>query len=97
MSKLSRIRSSKLEEDEIMEKTCAWMLEREVVASPLFGPLFTNIFLAHHERSWLANCPPEFKPLYFRRYINDCFVIFRFLITFALFKITLILNIPNQF
>ena len=47
------------------------------MGSPL-GPLFTNIFLASHERSCLANCPSEFKPLLFRRYIDDCFVVFSF-------------------
>ena len=46
------------------------------MGSPL-GPLFANIFLAFHERSWLTNCPLEFKPLFFRRYIDDCFVVFR--------------------
>ena len=45
------------------------------MSSPL-GHLFANIFLAFHERSWLPNCPLEFKPLFFRRYIDDCFVIF---------------------
>ena len=46
------------------------------MGSPL-GPLFANIFLDFHERTWLANCPSEFKPLFFRRYIDDCFVLFR--------------------
>ena len=36
----------------------------------LLGPLFANIFLAFHEGSW----SPEFKPLFFRRYVDDCFV-----------------------
>ena len=45
------------------------------MGSPL-GPLFANIFLAFHERSWLTNCPLEFKPLFFRRYIDDSFFCF---------------------
>ena len=46
------------------------------MGSPL-GPFFANIFLDHHERNWLASCPDHFKPLFFRRYIDDCFVVFR--------------------
>ena len=48
-----------------------------VAMGSLLGPLFANIFLAFHKRSWLTNCPLEFKPLFFCRYIDDCFVVFR--------------------
>ena len=40
------------------------------------GPTFANIFLCFHEKSWLDDCPPEYRPKYFRRYIDDCFLIF---------------------
>jgi hypothetical protein len=43
--------------------------------SPL-GPLFANIFLSFHEADWLNNCPTTFKPLLYRRYVDDCFLIF---------------------
>ena len=46
------------------------------MGSPL-GPLFSNIFLSFHEITWLENFPIEFKPLYCRRYVDDCFIIFR--------------------
>ena len=46
------------------------------MGSPL-GPLFTNIFLSFHEKSWLHNCPASFKPLLCRRYVDDCFLLFR--------------------
>ena len=42
------------------------------MGSPL-GPLFANIFLSFHEKSWLYNCPSSFKPLMYRRYADDCF------------------------
>jgi hypothetical protein len=32
------------------------------MCSPL-GPLFANIFLSFHEKSWLADCPSVFKPI----------------------------------
>uniref|UniRef100_A0A6A7FPI6 Reverse transcriptase domain-containing protein n=1 Tax=Hirondellea gigas TaxID=1518452 RepID=A0A6A7FPI6_9CRUS len=45
------------------------------MGSPL-APTLANIFLCHHEQQWLDNCPPEFKPLYFRRYVDDTFLVF---------------------
>ena len=46
------------------------------MGSPL-GPLFANIFLSFHEKYWLADCPSNFKTLFYRRYVDDCFLIFR--------------------
>ena len=40
------------------------------------GPILANIFLSHHEENWLNNCPIEFKPSFYRRYIGDIFVFF---------------------
>ena len=45
------------------------------MGSPL-GPSLANAFLCHHERRWLNDCPSEFKPLYYRRYVDDVFVLF---------------------
>ena len=33
--------------------------------------------MAFHEKIWLDNCPLEFKPLIYKRYVDDCFVIFK--------------------
>ena len=44
--------------------------------SPL-GPLFANIFMSFHEKPWLHNCPSLFKPLLYRRYVDDCFLLFK--------------------
>lgn len=41
------------------------------------GPTFANIFLCHHEQKWLNDCPPEYRPAYFKRYVDDCFIIFK--------------------
>ena len=41
------------------------------------GPSFANIFMCHHEKLWLSSCPSEFAPIFYRRYVDDCFVIFR--------------------
>ena len=46
------------------------------MSSPL-GPLFANIFMSFHEKSWLHNCPSAFKPFLYRRYVDDCFLPFK--------------------
>ncbi|XP_069970997.1 uncharacterized protein [Penaeus vannamei] len=46
------------------------------MGSPL-GPSYANAFLCHHEQDWLEQCPLEFKPLHYRRYIDDTFLLFK--------------------
>ena len=46
------------------------------MGNPL-GPTLANLFLCHHETNWLSNCPLEFKPVLYRRYIDDTFLLFR--------------------
>lgn len=46
------------------------------MGSPL-GPTFANAFLCHHEKKWLDDCPSEFKPVFYRRYVDDIFLLFR--------------------
>ena len=45
------------------------------MGSPL-GPHFANSFMNYHEKIWLEECPPEFKPKFYRRYVDDIFVLF---------------------
>ena len=45
------------------------------MGSPL-GPILANIFLSHHEENWLNKCPIKFKPSFYRRYVDDIFVLF---------------------
>ena len=54
------------------------------MGSPL-GPLFANIFMSFHEKSWLYNCLSIFKPFLYRRYVDDCFLLFRSLDHIPLF------------
>ena len=46
------------------------------MGSPL-GPTLANIFLVHYERKWLDQCPLQFKPEYYRRYVDDLFLMFK--------------------
>ena len=46
------------------------------MGSPL-GPSLANAFLCHYEKLWLDSCPLEFKPVVYRRYVDDIFVLFK--------------------
>ena len=48
----------------------------DINQSPL-GPTLASAFLCFHEQIWLNECPDEFKPVYYRRYVDDIFVLFR--------------------
>ena len=45
------------------------------MGSPL-GPILANIVLSYHEENWLNKCPIKFKPSFYRRHIDDTFVLF---------------------
>ena len=45
------------------------------MGSPL-DPTLANIFLCYHETTWLKDCPKSFKPVYYKRYVDDFFVLF---------------------
>ena len=45
------------------------------MGSPL-GPHLANIFMSHMEKKWLQNCPSDFKPVLYRRYVDDTFLLF---------------------
>ena len=44
--------------------------------SPL-GSTLANAFLCHYERTWLNKCPSQFKPVVYRSYVDDIFVLFK--------------------
>ena len=46
------------------------------MGSPI-RPTLANVFLCYHEKIWLQNCPSEFKPVIYRRYVDDTFLLFR--------------------
>ena len=43
----------------------------------LLGPSLANAFLCHHEKEWLNDCPKKFKPVFYKRYADDIFVLFK--------------------
>ena len=46
------------------------------MSSPL-GPTLANAFLCHYEKIWLNECSSQFKPVVYRRYVDDIFVLFK--------------------
>ena len=50
-------------------------VDRVAMGSPL-GYTLANEFLGHYEKEWLDDCPIHFKPVIYKRYVNDIFVFF---------------------
>lgn len=46
------------------------------MGSPL-GPIFANIFMCSLEERIIEECPIRFRPLFYRRYVDDTFSLFR--------------------
>ena len=44
--------------------------------SPL-GPSLAHAFLSHHEQNCQDSCPLEYRTSYYRRYVDDIFVLFK--------------------
>ena len=55
-------------------------LYRQIDGAPMGGcvsPTLADVFLSHYEEIWLSNCPTDFKPVVYRRYVDDCFLLFK--------------------
>ena len=46
------------------------------MGSPL-SPVIANVFLCNFENQYLEQCDPTFKPDFYRRYLDDTFILFR--------------------
>ena len=40
------------------------------------GPALADIFMCSFESIWLRDCPNDFKPVFYRRYVDDIFALF---------------------
>ena len=45
------------------------------MGSPL-GQAIDNIFMCSFESKWLQDCPNDFKPVFYRHYVDDIFALF---------------------
>jgi hypothetical protein len=64
------------------------------MGNPL-GPSLANVFLCFHEAKWLQDCPTEFKPKFYRRYVDDTFLVFDDMSHVSRFLAYLNLKHPN--
>ena len=39
-------------------------------------PTVANVFLSFYETKWLGQCPKDLKPVFYRRYVDNIFVLF---------------------
>ena len=59
----------------IFDGECSTQIDGVAMGSPL-GPTLANAFLCHFEKKWLSECPAEFLPSVYKRYVADIFVTF---------------------
>ena len=52
------------------------MCDGVAMGSPL-GPTLANVFMCHFENIWLENCPAHFKPIIYKSFVDDTFLLFR--------------------
>ena len=60
----------------LFDMTFYTQVDGVAMGSPL-GPSLANAFLCHHETKWLNDCPEKFKPVFYKRYVDDIFVLFK--------------------
>ena len=39
------------------------------------SPSLAEIFLSFHEQNWINQCSPEFKPIFYRMYADETFIL----------------------
>ena len=48
-----------------------------VAMGSLVGPSLANAFLSYHEKNWLNSCTHRFKQVFYRRYVDNIFILFK--------------------
>ena len=60
----------------IFDKKIYFQKDGVSMGSPL-GPTLANAFLCHYEKSWLNEAPATCRPIYYKRYVDDIFLLFQ--------------------
>ena len=71
MLKLATTESSFIVDNKLYKQ-----IDGVAMGSPL-GPTLATAFLCHFEKNWLNECPSQFKPVVYKRYVDDIFVLFK--------------------
>ena len=56
------------------------LLYKQIDAVAMGSPLRSflgNAILSYYEKNWLNSCPQGFKPVFYRRYVDDIFLLFK--------------------
>ena len=76
-SNFKKLLSSAVKNNHFIFNGQLWdQLDGVAMGSPL-GPTLANIFMNALETRYLDECPPEFKPVLYRRYVDDTFCLFK--------------------
>ena len=59
----------------LFDNECYKQHDGVTIGSPL-RPTFVNIFSCAYETLWLEKCPPEFRPVIYKRCVGDTFLLF---------------------
>ena len=49
----------------------------DVAMGSSLGPSLADAFFCHHETKWLNDCPEKFKLVFYKRYVDDTFDLFK--------------------
>jgi hypothetical protein len=60
----------------LFNKELYQQIDGVAMGSPL-GPTLANIFMCHLESKIFSECPKHFKPIFYRRYVDDTFTLFQ--------------------
>ena len=60
----------------IFDGTYYQQIDGVAMGNPL-GPTLANIFMCHFESQWVEQLPPNIKPSFYRRYVDDIFVLLK--------------------
>ena len=60
----------------IFDGKCYEQCDGQAVGSPI-RPILANVFMCHFESLLFENCPPYFKPIVYRRLVDDTFLLFQ--------------------
>ena len=42
----------------------------------LLGSTLANIYICNHDSNWLKDCLTDFKLVYYKKYVDDIFILF---------------------
>ena len=70
------LRLATVESSSIFDNKLYKEIDEVAIGSPL-GPTLANAFPCHYEKIWLNECSSQFKPVIYKRYVDDIFVLFK--------------------